>query len=86
MDPLVPGPTARGRFVLQSRSKGPKLLPTGTKGGSTVFFKKRKASQVVSHVVCRWGGKKAIHKAIGHKFESWVALHMPFSTGCGNRD
>jgi hypothetical protein len=45
------------------------VLPTGTKGSPTSYYK-RIASSTYSDVLCRLDGEEAMREAGGHEFES----------------
>jgi hypothetical protein len=45
------------------------VLPTGTKGSPTTYYK-RIAPSTQSDVLCRWEGEEAMREAGGHEFES----------------
>jgi hypothetical protein len=67
------GVTLLSRFVTRTQTKGGSfvtvVLPIGTKGSSTSYYK-RIASSTQSDVMCRWDGEEATREARGHEFDS----------------
>jgi hypothetical protein len=54
------------------------LLPTGTKGSPTSYYK-RITSSTLLDVLCRWDGEEATREAGGHEFESPPCTRIYFA-------